>query len=69
MYDCFSMCRSCYSGKKAPITKNQPLHVDGYAEQKRKVCERVCVGIRVCFVSVWVDDVCVYFVEYDWERC
>jgi hypothetical protein len=24
-------------GKKAPITKNQPLHVDGYAEQKRKV--------------------------------
>ena len=25
--------------QKAPITKNQPLHVDGYAEQKRKDAE------------------------------
>ena len=27
------------SARKAPITKNQPLHVDGYAEQKRKDLE------------------------------
>ena len=26
-------------GRKAPITKNQPLHVDGYAEQKRRDLE------------------------------
>ena len=43
-------------GKKAPITKNQPLHVDGYAEQKRKDLE-VYRGINDgmgCSAATWI---------------
>lgn len=43
-------------GKKAPITKNQPLHVDGYAEQKRKDAE-MYRGINEgmgCSAATWI---------------